>query len=1258
MRSIPSCFSVIFRVLAALVLLAGGPAVTHARLVNRWSFNDDAGNAPDGTNLGDSVSGAVATVRGTGSTFSGTALTLAGTTNGSHAAANLSGYVDLPNGIISSKANLTVEMWATPLSAQDWMPLFDFGRIYTWYASTGEITGTATVAPGYTEPSQNLMLTFCRGTDLSRQRMEMVLPGPFFVTVDSSLATAAGTPYHYVLTFTDGAGAFGAAGGQIAWYRNGVLVATGDAAFHLANLQDVNNWLGRSQYSGYSLANAAFNEFRIHDHAMTASQVAASYAAGPDTIPAPVLGADTATMHLGQKVRLAVLANDSGDINAATVEIVQPPLYGTAVPDSAGRILYAHTTGAPTTDSFTYRVSGAGGQSAATTVAISFAAGLRIANPALNVPAEPPSTTVQFVNMFSNYPVLGRPVGLASPPGDTRRLFICDLDGLVRVIPDVTVAVNATSVVLNLPALLATRVGESMNLGPYQECGLLGLAFHPNYATNGHFYLSYVVRKASDNTVWYQRLSRFTIPAAQRGQPAPVVDANSELVLIEQRDREPNHCGGDLHFGADGYLYYAVGDEGNPWDYLGNSQRIDLNFFSAMLRLDVDKLPGNPEPNPHVSVPTDAGVARYAVPADNPYVGATTFNGQPVVPGAVRTEFWAVGLRSPWRFSIDAPTGEIWLGDVGQDTYEELDLITRGANYGWNFMEASHDDTKPYWVTAQAPPGVTLTPPVYEYPHTWTSGGAANHKGNSITGGLVYRGTRIASLTGAYIFGDYVSGNIWALTRPGGVVTVQRITGQSRIAAFGSDPSNGDLLAVNHGGEIYRLVTASTSVNYPATLSATGLFADLTDLAPAPGVLPYEPNLAFWSDYAIKRRWFAIPDGTSRMTWSRDGAWTFPAGQIWVKHFDLETERGNPASPKKRIETRLLVKTATGCYGVSYRWNAAGTEATLVGDGGDEFAVNITVGGAPHAQQWRIPSRAQCVSCHSPQAGHALSFTTRQVNRAHTIHGFAGNQLDLLRDGGYFANSPESPNVLPRHLRPDETRLDGTDWPLEARARSYFAVNCAYCHAGAGGTAPTPWDGRPELTLAQTGLINGAVGNNGGNPLNKLVVPGDTAHSVVLNRMAAANGFTRMPPLGSNELDPVNIALITNWITQALPGRQSYAQWRLAQFGSGVTPEGDPDWDADGDGRTNLDEFVGGTQPLNTSSFLVSQITATGPNLTLSFHVPADRSFQVETSTDLTTWSLWDIPGNHGLPQPAGPISLTAPLISPQQFFRLRLWEN
>lgn len=957
----------------------------------------------------------------------------------------------------------------------------------------------------------------------------------------------------------------------------------------------------------------------------------------------PVTVADAAVLHHGQKVRVAVLANDTGDFDPATVVVVTPPQAGTAVPDAAGSILYTHTTGAPTGDSFTYQVTGPGGVSAVAIVTVDFAAGLRITPVGLNVPAQPPATEVQVVPAFPGLAFFA-PICFASPPGDAQRLFVGQRHGLLKVIPDVAATVPVQGTVLDLPALLAARAqGEWVIDSPNGETGLLGLAFHPSYAENGHFFVAYTAGKTSAPGVYFQRVARFTVPAVQRALPVPVADPTSEVILLEQPDREDNHNGGDLHFGPDGYLYYAIGDEGNPNDHLNNGQRIDLNFFAAMLRIDVDKKAGNLEPNPHSSIPLYGGLAAYSVPADNPYIGAVSFNGAAVNPAEVRTEFWAVGLRSPWRFSIDAPTGEIWLGDVGQDTWEEVNLITRGGNYGWAFREGAHPGPK------VPPPGLTLVEPLYETVHTWATWLDPDFQGDSVIGGVVYRGTRFASLTGAYIFGDFMSGNIWALRRPGGVVSVQRLTGFPRMVAFGTDPSNGDILLSDYfNGRIMRLVTTTPGGSFPTTLSATGLFSDLDDLAPAPGLLPYEPNLSFWSDYAVKRRWFTIPDPAERMTWSRDGLWTFPAGQIWVKHFDLETERGNPAT-KKRIETRVLVKNAEGSYGVSYRWNEAGTEAVLAADEGEAFPVAISADGLPVTQTWRIPSRAQCASCHTAQAGHALSFTTRQMNRAETLNGFTGNQIDLLGAHGYFANTPEPPNVLPRHLRHDETA-----WPLEARARSYLAVNCAYCHAGSAGTAPTAWDGRPERTLAQTGLLAAASSN----VAQTLVIPGDAAHSLVVNRMAGAPGFTRMPPLGTTAIDPTAVALLTDWITQALPLRQDYAQWRLGQFLSGTSPESAATFDADDDGQNNHAEFLAHTDPQNGAHFLTPQFSATESELALAFTVPAGRSFSVETSSDLVGWSLWNTPGNHGMPHPGGAVSLIGPLTGPQQFFRLRLREN
>ena len=619
------------------------------------------------------------------------------------------------------------------------------------------------------------------------------------------------------------------------------------------------------------------------------------------------------------------------------------------------------------------------------------------------------------------------------------------------------------------------------------------------------------------------------------------------------------------------------------------------------------------------------------------------FNGMSLPAANVRTEFFSIGLRNPFRFSIDATTAEIWLGDVGQNAREEVNLATNGANFGWSWREGSIAGPN----AGEALPGFTYTNPLYEY-----SSGSGPFQGHSVTGGVVYRGANLPALTGTYIFGDYQDGNLWALRRNGAQTTIERLTGDAGQVAFHADPSNGDVLMVDiQENRILRLIAGTDTGNFPATLSATNLFADLSTLSPAPGLLPYTPNLSFWSDHAIKRRWFIVPDALGTMTCTREGAWTYPEGTIWVKHFDLETTRGNPATAQ-RIETRLLVKNSTGSYGVSYRWNPAQTEATIVADAGADFPINVIENGIPRIQNYRIPSRSQCLTCHNPAAGHALSFNTRQLNLSANINGFTGNQLDLLTQAGYFSNTPVSPNLLPRHLRPTETAF-----PLETRVRSYLDVNCANCHRS-GGSAPASWDGRAPLTLTETLLIHGAATNSGGDILNRLIVPGDPTNSIVLSRVSLTNGFTRMPPLGSSELDQSAISLLTEWISTALPAQQTYAQWRLAQFGSSVSAIGEPQFDADFDGHSNYEEFLANTAPQNAASLFTPSILLQGNAVTLSATLPANRSCQIETSTDLGNWQLWDMPGNGGLPTTTGSVNFTGPASSERQFFRFLLREN
>ena len=501
----------------------------------------------------------------------------------------------------------------------------------------------------------------------------------------------------------------------------------------------------------------------------------------------------------------------------------------------------------------------------------------RVANTSLQMPDALPITGYATEKAFGNLDFKS-PTAIVTPPGETNRIFIVEQAGRISVITNL--AAPTRTVFLDIVKRV-TFGGEQ---------GLLGLAFHPGYATNRFFYVFYTgVTKTSVGTGVHDRLSRFEISPSDPNQAI----AESELPLLAQFDEQSNHNGGDLHFGADGYLYVGLGDEGGANDSSFNSQRIDKDFFSGILRLDVDNRPGNLPPNAHPSSTTN-----YSVPADNPFVGTATFNGAPVVPAKVRTEFWAVGLRNPWRFSFDPTTGLLYCGDVGQDRVEEIDIVTKGGNYGWNYREGNISGYR------QAPASLSFVEPIFSYTHVGQAGnlpGGAQTQGNSVTGGVVYRGARLPELVGAYLFGDYVSGNLWALRYDGTNTTfLGRLATLPGISAFGTDPANGDVLICAYDqNTIRRLVRATNNVSrtLPETLAETGAFADLEKLTPNPGIIPYDINVHFWSDNARKQRWFSVPDPTRKIGFSADANWSFPNGAVWIKHFDLELTDASPRPP-------------------------------------------------------------------------------------------------------------------------------------------------------------------------------------------------------------------------------------------------------------------------------------------------------------------------------------------------------------------------
>jgi glucose/arabinose dehydrogenase len=359
--------------------------------------------------------------------------------------------------------------------------------------------------------------------------------------------------------------------------------------------------------------------------------------------------------------------------------------------------------------------------------------------------APPNPAAVQLVPVADGF---NRPLFLTNAGDGSGRLFVVEQGGKIIIIKD---GAAVDTPFLNISNLLSRDVFS----GDYSERGLLGLAFSPDYATNGLFFINYT--DGNGNTV-----------VARYHAEGDVADPNSAVTFLTQQQPYPNHNGGMMAFGPDGYLYIALGDGGSGGDPENRAQNLGT-WLGKILRLDVS---GD----------------SYAVPADNPFV-----NQQGALP-----EIWAYGLRNPWRFSFDRATGDFYIGEVGQGDWEEVDFqpadSAGGENYGWKLYEGTHPFEGGGDTTG-------LTMPVAEYPH---------NEGVSISGGYVYRGTQIPDLAGAYLYGDFGTGTIWSLYRDANGQwqnnVFMKLPG-TVISSFGED-ENGELYVINYNGTILRFEPA------------------------------------------------------------------------------------------------------------------------------------------------------------------------------------------------------------------------------------------------------------------------------------------------------------------------------------------------------------------------------------------------------------------------------------------------------------------
>ena len=697
------------------------------------------------------------------------------------------------------------------------------------------------------------------------------------------------------------------------------------------------------------------------------------------------------------------------------------------------------------------------------------------------------------------------PVAIATPPGETNRLFVVERAGVVQVITNLA-APNKT-VFLDLASRTASHNIES---------GVLGLAFHPGFATNGFVF---TFRTSFIDPIGYANLvSRFRVSTTN----ANVADLDSETIILAVADPSDEHNAGDIHFGPEGYLYVAMGDRGPFVVAQANLQPIDDSLNAGILRLDVDGRPGSLAPNP-----LTGATLNYRVPPDNPFVGASAYQGSLIQVGKLRTEFFAVGFRNPWRMSFDPLTGRLFCGDVGSSEREEVNLVVRGGNYGWPYYEGSIPVTD---VPSSVPTNFVFTLPLAEYGR-----GNGDDQGNAIVGGLVYRGERIPQLAGKYLFADNVKGHVWCLDYESSSTNGDfvRITGEAGISSFGVDPRDQEVLLANHSsGAILKLIyVPQAQSNFPLTLAETGVFKDLETLSPNSGVVPYDINLPFWSDFAIKTRWFGLTAPDTFIQYAPTGNWAFPLGAFWIKHFEMEMTNGVAAS-RRRLETRFLVKNAQGVYGGTYKWDAAQTNAVLVPDQGLEETIVIRDGTTSRSQVWRYPSRGECRACHTEAGGYALGFHSTQLNRIHDYDGDRANQITALSQAGYLSR----PVVDDLQSQPVLATANDTDYPLEYRVRSYLAANCVQCHQpGSLSTLDVFWDARFETPLGATRL------------LGSYVHPGDLTNSILLQKISFLS--TIMPPIGTAVLNTNAISLVSEWIS-ALP----QPPWRSADVGSVSLP--------------------------------------------------------------------------------------------------------
>ena len=745
-------------------------------------------------------------------------------------------------------------------------------------------------------------------------------------------------------------------------------------------------------------------------------------------------------------------------------------------------------------------------------------------------PPVPPQQTVvpAFGNLTFNRPMFLEPIP------DTNQLLVGERRGKIYAFEN-NPNVDDREVYLDL----------SDKIAYVWDGGLMRMAFHPEFGqagspNAGYLYVVYCAKiPGVDYSPFLEgigfpgtylnahlRLSRFEVP---EGEAYP--DPESELIMFNIRLYNGSHYGGGLVFGMDGMLYMTLGDMLRR----NTAQEFSSNFESGILRLDVNMDIENSHP-PRRKMGIHAGESDewtgtgYYIPNDNPWQSPDS---------SLFEEFYSIGLRNPYTMSYDRQSNSLWIGDVGEFRREEITQVRLGPDAGTNLEWPGIEGDTVFWGGHLLKMGRRLAPR-FVFPRK---------ECQAVISGVIYRGSKQPDLYGKLIAADYLNGSVWSLHYDSLLQKTEReylldFTPKD-LSAFGTD-AEGELYFIPQKNftNLYQMADKPSQAAVPDLLSETGIFTDMNSLEVKKGIIPYEINQPFWSDRAIKRRWFMIPnDGIhdspeEKITFSENGNWEFPIGSVFIKHFDLPISTQNSQQVRK-LETRILIKDTSGqIYGLTYRWKDDQTDAELLATELDE-AFELEFENKNQTQIWHYPHRGECISCHNDLAGGILGLNTRQMNRMAYFpeKGITAHQLLTYSHLRIF-DKGISPDELPHFF----TLPDSGNHRIsrEEKARAYLDANCSYCHQS-GNNLRAAFDARAILTHEQAGIINGQVNIplniNPEQPdsLEKLIVAGDTSLSVLYDRLKSHQQGIQMPPLGKNVVDQRGVEIIRNWIMNIEP---------------------------------------------------------------------------------------------------------------------------